>query len=94
MFEWIRNAISSMTQPSYDHGLTPVQLARKKEEIKECKAQGKQPSNCEKCNRKALYMYHSFPKRGGTKYLYCCDHCFYTTSNLVVSEEDYDFLAN
>jgi len=81
-------------RPVYDHGLTPIQVQYKKDEIKKCKAQGKKPSMCKICEKDTMYMYSCFSKRGGTKYLYCCENCFHRESKLIVSEEDYDFLSN
>jgi hypothetical protein len=79
--------------PQYDHGFTPLQLQVKKDQIKACKERGDTPTECKHCHNKTMYMYHSFSKRGGTKYLYCCGACFYHCSDLIVSEEDYDFLS-
>ena len=77
-----------------DHGLSPLELQHKKDEVKKCKERGVTPSLCKKCGQETVYMYNSFFKRGGTKYLYCCENCFHRSSKLVVSEDDYDFLSN
>lgn len=86
--DWIRG------KPKYNHGLTELQLQHKKDQLKACKMNGGEAVKCHQCNKLSAYNYHSFPKRGGTKYLFCCERCFYTWSDLEVSEEDYDFLSN
>ena len=77
----------------YNHGLTKIQVEYKIGEIAKCKKRGSKPTQCEQCRNITMYMYHSFYKRGGTKYLYCCENCFHRKSHLEVSEEDYDFLS-
>jgi hypothetical protein len=79
---------------TYKHGLTPLQLEVKVKQIAECKKKGVKGIQCGQCKKMTSYCYTSFPKRGGTKYLYCCEVCFFTSSRLDVSEEDYDFLSN
>jgi hypothetical protein len=52
------------------------------------------PVECYSCKNISAYCYNRFSKNGGTKYCYRCKECAATFSNLVVSEEDYDFLSN
>jgi hypothetical protein len=75
------------------HGLTPLQVDRKIQELTECIRKGKAPSKCKSCKQTKAYMYHSFSKRGGTKKLYCCANCFDHWSDFYCAEEDYDFLS-
>lgn len=75
------------------HGLTPIQVDRKIQELTKCIQNGKSPSKCKSCKQLKAYMYHSFSKRGGTKQLYCCGHCFDHWSDFFCAEEDYDFLS-
>jgi hypothetical protein len=77
----------------HGHGLTELQLQVKKSQIKACKEKGMSARKCKKCEQITAYNYHYFSKRGGTKYLYCCENCFHHWSDLIVSEEDYDFLS-
>jgi hypothetical protein len=75
------------------HGLTPIQVDRKIQELTECIKRGKTPSKCNSCKQTKAYMYKSFYKRGGTKKLYCCANCFNHWSDFYCAEEDYDFLS-
>lgn len=84
---------TSQVSPTYDHGLTPVELQHRMNNVQSCINRGIKPSECRKCHNNTLYMYNSFSKRGGVKYLYCCGTCFTYSSKLEVSEEDYDFLS-
>jgi len=79
---------------TFRHNLTPIQIEHKKKEFQKCKERGVEPTECAQCKKDTMYMYMSFEKRGGTKYLHCCASCYYSFSKLIVSEEDYDFLAN
>eukprot|EP01031_Cornospumella_fuschlensis_P026121 gene26121-31542_t len=72
--------------------LTPVQREYMMRRVQERKAEGKPVHECNKCHKQSAYCYNSFPKRGGTKYLYACERCGFYWSRLEVSEEDYDFL--
>ena len=75
------------------HGLTPIQVDRKIQELTQCIQNGKSPIQCKSCKQLKAYMYHSFSKRGGTKQLYCCGNCFDHWSDFFCAEEDYDFLS-
>eukprot|EP01031_Cornospumella_fuschlensis_P026122 gene26122-31543_t len=73
--------------------LTKIQRDSMMQRVREKKAEGKPAHECRKCRKVSAYCYNSFSKRGGTKYLYACEKCMYHWSDLVVSEEDYDFLS-
>ena len=75
-------------------GLTQVQVDHLKQEIRKAKDRGASAHQCKKCKSMSAYVYKNFEKRGGTKYLYGCEKCLNHWSDLVVSEEDYDFLSN
>lgn len=77
------------------NGLSRIQLQSMKSRIEACKAAGIwKPTECKECKQTTDYMYNKYSKRGGIKYLYCCSTCWSQRSELDVSEDDYDFLAN
>mmetsp|Transcript_60906 Transcript_60906/g.123515 ORF Transcript_60906/g.123515 Transcript_60906/m.123515 type:complete len:106 (+) Transcript_60906:80-397(+) len=78
----------------YNTNLQPKQVQYLLEQLRKAREAGVEPTICERCKRKAFYCYYDYYKRGGTKYLYACEHCLHRSSRLEVSEEDYDFLAN